>query len=169
VCYHVSGYLHLTLLTRDPPTEEDREKKKHLWIPGHTDLCVLIQNNSSLRLTVLYAHQWLSVFPLCVIDWELLIVASNLSTDSQPIAGLQVLSPDGEWRYIRHYPEHIIVNIGDSLEFLTGGLLKAVPHRGMPRYASHVFKFKFHSNPSDGTSERPAPVCTSFIEITARY
>ncbi|KAJ7589605.1 hypothetical protein C8J56DRAFT_1049246 [Mycena floridula] len=50
---------------------------------------------------------------------------------SQPIAGLQVLSPDGVWRYIRHYPEHIIVNVGDSLEFLTGGLLKAVPHRVM--------------------------------------
>ncbi|KAJ7675640.1 hypothetical protein DFH06DRAFT_1122468 [Mycena polygramma] len=50
---------------------------------------------------------------------------------SQPIAGLQVRCPDGNWRYIRHYPEHIIVNLGDSLEFLTGGLLKAVPHRGL--------------------------------------
>ncbi|KAJ6505813.1 hypothetical protein C8R47DRAFT_1209759 [Mycena vitilis] len=50
---------------------------------------------------------------------------------SQPIAGLQVLCPDNVWRYIRHYPEHIIVNLGDSLEFLTGGLLKAVSHRVM--------------------------------------
>ncbi|KAJ7611498.1 hypothetical protein DFH06DRAFT_1244269 [Mycena polygramma] len=50
---------------------------------------------------------------------------------SQPMAGLQVLCPDNIWRYIRHYPEHIIVNLGDSLEFLTGGLLKAVSHRGM--------------------------------------
>ncbi|KAJ7915179.1 hypothetical protein B0H13DRAFT_2000692 [Mycena leptocephala] len=86
---------HLRYAMYHPPPEEDREKKKHLWIPGHTDLG---------SVSFLY---------------------------SQPIAGLQVLSPDGKWRYIRHYPEHIIVNIGDSLEFLTGGLLKAVPHRVM--------------------------------------
>ncbi|KAJ7814527.1 hypothetical protein B0H14DRAFT_2850356 [Mycena olivaceomarginata] len=86
---------HLRYAIYHPPSEEDREKKKHLWIPGHTDLG---------SVSFLY---------------------------SQPIAGLQILSPDGEWRYIRHYPEHIIVNLGDSLEFLTGGLLKAVPHRVM--------------------------------------
>ncbi|KAJ7686813.1 hypothetical protein B0H17DRAFT_1136677 [Mycena rosella] len=86
---------HLRYAMYHPPSEEDREKKKHLWIPGHTDLG---------SVSFLY---------------------------SQPIAGLQVLSPDGEWRYIRHYPEHVIVNLGDSLEFLTGGLLKAVPHRVM--------------------------------------
>ncbi|KAJ6566508.1 hypothetical protein B0H19DRAFT_1257717 [Mycena capillaripes] len=86
---------HLRYAMYHPPTEEDREKKQHLWIPGHTDLG---------SVSFLY---------------------------SQPIAGLQVLCPDGTWRYVRHYPEHIIVNLGDSLEFLTGGLLKAVPHRVM--------------------------------------
>ena len=39
-------------------------------------------------------------------------------------------TPDGEWRYIRHYPNHIIVDLGDSMEFVTGGVLKASPHRG---------------------------------------
>ncbi|KAL0571098.1 hypothetical protein V5O48_010865 [Marasmius crinis-equi] len=48
---------------------------------------------------------------------------------SQPVAGLQVLTSDGDWRYIRHYPDHIIVDLGDSMEFLTGGVLKASPHR----------------------------------------
>ncbi|THV01967.1 Clavaminate synthase-like protein [Dendrothele bispora CBS 962.96] len=48
---------------------------------------------------------------------------------SQPIAAFQVLVPNGKWRYIRHYPEHIIVSLGDSMEFLTGGVLKAAPHR----------------------------------------
>ncbi|KAJ7193145.1 hypothetical protein GGX14DRAFT_478995 [Mycena pura] len=86
---------HLRYAMYHPPSEEDREKKKHLWIPGHTDLG---------SVSFLY---------------------------SQPIGGLQVLCPDGEWRYIRHHPEHIIVNLGDSLEFVTGGLLKAVPHRVM--------------------------------------
>ncbi|KAK7441025.1 hypothetical protein VKT23_016806 [Stygiomarasmius scandens] len=76
-----------------PPAEEDREKKKHLWVSGHTDFG---------SVTFLY---------------------------SQPIAGLQVLTPNGQWRYIRHYPDHIIVSLGDSMEFVTGGVLKAAPHR----------------------------------------
>lgn len=52
---------------------------------------------------------------------------------SQPIAGLQVQTPDGEWRYVRHYPNHIIVNLGDCMEFMTGQILKATPHRGKLR------------------------------------
>ncbi|KAJ7658839.1 hypothetical protein DFH06DRAFT_443941 [Mycena polygramma] len=70
---------------------------------------------------------------------------------SQPIAGLPVLCPDNIWRYIRHYPEHIIVNLRDSLEFLTGGLLKAVSHRVMepPSDQRHVDRLGvFCSSPS---------------------
>jgi len=48
---------------------------------------------------------------------------------SQPVSGLQVLSESGKWQDIRYYPEHIVVNLGDSLEFVTGGLFKAIPHR----------------------------------------
>ncbi|KAL4737138.1 hypothetical protein BDV11DRAFT_207049 [Aspergillus similis] len=47
----------------------------------------------------------------------------------QPIAGLQVLSPDGEWRYVRSDPEKIVVNIADALEYLSGGFLKSTVHR----------------------------------------
>jgi len=85
---------HLRYAMYHPMAEEDREKSKHLMIPGHTDLG---------SVSFLY---------------------------SQSIAGLQVFSPDdGEWRYIRHYPNHIIVNLGDGMEFLTGQVLKATPHR----------------------------------------
>ena len=49
---------------------------------------------------------------------------------SQPIAGLQVLTSDGEWRNVRHYPNHIIADLGDCMDFVTGGILKASPHRG---------------------------------------
>ncbi|KAK1235818.1 hypothetical protein PQX77_000952, partial [Marasmius sp. AFHP31] len=48
---------------------------------------------------------------------------------SQPVAGLQLLTSRGEWRFVKHYPDHIIVDLGDSMEFLTGGVLKASPHR----------------------------------------
>jgi isopenicillin N synthase-like dioxygenase len=35
----------------------------------------------------------------------------------------------GEWKYIRYYKNHIVLSLGDSMEFLTGGILKAAPHR----------------------------------------
>ncbi|KAL4805419.1 hypothetical protein BDV18DRAFT_161075 [Aspergillus unguis] len=47
----------------------------------------------------------------------------------QPVAGLQVLSPDGQWRYVKSEPDKIIVNIADALEYLSGGFLKSTVHR----------------------------------------
>ncbi|PIL28654.1 hypothetical protein GSI_08696 [Ganoderma sinense ZZ0214-1] len=48
---------------------------------------------------------------------------------SQPVTALQVLSPDGKWRYVKHIPNSIIVNAGDTLEMLSGGYYKAAVHR----------------------------------------
>ncbi|KAI1787059.1 Clavaminate synthase-like protein [Ganoderma leucocontextum] len=48
---------------------------------------------------------------------------------SQPVTALQILSPDGNWRYVRHVPNGIIVNIGDTMEMLSGGFYKATIHR----------------------------------------
>jgi isopenicillin N synthase-like dioxygenase len=53
-----------------------------------------------------------------------------MSLDSQPIAALQVLRPDGSWGWVRHKPGAIIVNFGNAMEFLTAGRLKAAYHRG---------------------------------------
>ncbi|KAK7180799.1 hypothetical protein DPSP01_002686 [Paraphaeosphaeria sporulosa] len=47
----------------------------------------------------------------------------------QPVAALQVRTPEGEWRYVKPYPGSITVNIADSLEFLTNGFLKSSIHR----------------------------------------
>ncbi|KAI0113070.1 putative 1-aminocyclopropane-1-carboxylate oxidase [Daldinia grandis] len=47
----------------------------------------------------------------------------------QPIAGLQVQTPEGEWKYVRSPRDAIIVNIADALEFLSGGYLKSTVHR----------------------------------------
>ncbi|KAF4602980.1 hypothetical protein EYR38_003384 [Pleurotus pulmonarius] len=91
---------HLRYAMYHPPTEEDRIKKKQLWVPGHTDLYVVTP-----KIFFAKFHY------------------------SQPIAGLQVLTAPDEWKYVRHYPDHIIVDLGDSIEFLTGGILKASPHR----------------------------------------
>lgn len=48
---------------------------------------------------------------------------------SQPIASLQVLGRDNVWRTVRHRPNELIVNLGDSLHFLSGGYLSATIHR----------------------------------------
>jgi isopenicillin N synthase-like dioxygenase len=43
--------------------------------------------------------------------------------------GLQVLASNGEWLYIRPLPRHAIVNLGDAMVKLTGGLMKSNIHR----------------------------------------
>ncbi|KAI0752492.1 Clavaminate synthase-like protein [Daedaleopsis nitida] len=48
---------------------------------------------------------------------------------SQPISGLQVMSPDGKWRWVRHIDNALVINIGDSMEMLSGGYYKATIHR----------------------------------------
>ncbi|KAJ4354048.1 uncharacterized protein N0V89_005781 [Didymosphaeria variabile] len=47
----------------------------------------------------------------------------------QPVAALQVRTPEGQWRYVKPYPGSITVNLADSLEFLTNGFLKSSIHR----------------------------------------
>lgn len=49
---------------------------------------------------------------------------------SQSILALQIRDIySGDWRYDDHRPDSLIVNIGDSMEFITGGLFKACLHR----------------------------------------
>lgn len=46
------------------------------------------------------------------------------------LGGLQVLRPDlRTWGYVVPYPEHAIVNLGDALVRLTGGVLRSSIHR----------------------------------------
>lgn len=47
----------------------------------------------------------------------------------QPVAALQVRTPEGQWKWIKPYPQSITVNLADSLEFLTNGFLKSSIHR----------------------------------------
>ncbi|KAG9227011.1 hypothetical protein CCMSSC00406_0008983 [Pleurotus cornucopiae] len=48
---------------------------------------------------------------------------------SQPIGGLQILSRDNQWRWIKHIDNALVVNAGDAIEFLSGGYYKATRHR----------------------------------------
>ncbi|KLO19631.1 Clavaminate synthase-like protein [Schizopora paradoxa] len=48
---------------------------------------------------------------------------------SQPVGGLQILSPDGKWRWVKHLENALIVNAGDGLDFLCGGYYPPTRHR----------------------------------------
>ncbi|WWC72411.1 uncharacterized protein I206_106373 [Kwoniella pini CBS 10737] len=48
---------------------------------------------------------------------------------SQPISALQILTPQNEWRWVKHVEGAVVVNTADALEFLTGGVFKATRHR----------------------------------------
>lgn len=47
----------------------------------------------------------------------------------QPVAALQVRTPQETWKYVKPYPASITVNIADSLSFLSNGYLKSSIHR----------------------------------------
>lgn len=47
----------------------------------------------------------------------------------QPVAALQVRTPQETWKYVKLYLGSITVNIADSLSFLTNGYLKSSIHR----------------------------------------
>ncbi|KAI9070315.1 Clavaminate synthase-like protein [Trametes sanguinea] len=48
---------------------------------------------------------------------------------SQPVSALQIRCPDGKWRWVKHLDNAVVVNIGDSMEFLSGGYYKGTIHR----------------------------------------
>ncbi|KAG6829736.1 hypothetical protein H0H87_010368 [Tephrocybe sp. NHM501043] len=48
---------------------------------------------------------------------------------SQPVSGLQILVRDGSWKWVKHIENALVVNVGDALEFLSGGFYRATIHR----------------------------------------
>ena len=47
----------------------------------------------------------------------------------QKSPGLDVLSPSGEWIRAPALDDHILINIGDALQFWSGNQLKSTMHR----------------------------------------
>jgi len=62
----------------------------------------------------------------------------------QPIAGLQILDADGEWKWVKPCgADEIVVNCGDALGALNGGYFKSGQHRvhAPPREQIHLDRF----------------------------
>ena len=49
---------------------------------------------------------------------------------SQPVSCLQILGKDQKWRWVPYRKGALVCNLGDVMEILSGGILKATRHRG---------------------------------------
>jgi len=57
----------------------------------------------------------------------------SLSFLANQLGGLQVLLPgDPDWKYVKPIPGHVICNIGDALNIMSGGILRSTIHRVLP-------------------------------------
>ncbi len=86
-----------------------------------------------------------------------------LATGQTP--GLQVQNPAGQWIDVPAVPGSLVVNLGESLQAMTGNYLVATPHRVLSeveRYASGHFY-----GPSLHASLEPLPLATRFAEAVA--
>ncbi|KAF9486256.1 Clavaminate synthase-like protein [Pholiota conissans] len=48
---------------------------------------------------------------------------------SQPVAGLQILTRNGTWKWVKHIENALVINAGDALQLLSGGYYQATIHR----------------------------------------
>ena len=74
-----------------PRSEEDEKKTKNVWLKGHTGKYIYILTP---LFTTLIRH---------AID-----LGSMTILWSQPISALQMLSPDGKWRWVKHIPNALV-------------------------------------------------------------
>ncbi|KLT46580.1 2OG-Fe(II) oxygenase superfamily protein [Cutaneotrichosporon oleaginosum] len=61
---------------------------------------------------------------------------------SQDIAGLQIKTDSGEWKYVPPVDNGIICNVGDTLQFWSAGYLKSTVHRVIrpPEDQAHLYR-----------------------------
>ncbi|KAJ8077704.1 hypothetical protein PM082_002137 [Marasmius tenuissimus] len=80
---------------------------------------------------------------------------------SQNVAGLQIRTPSGEWKYVKPAPGGITVNSADVLQFLTKGYIKSTIHRvvGPPHDQSSIERLGllYFVRPNDDVPIVPVP------------
>ncbi len=72
--------------------------------------------------------------------------------------GLQVLSPESNtWQFVAPKPDHAIINVGDSLRFLSGHQLNSCVHRVIPVHArqeEHRYSIAYFLRAEDAAKYR---------------
>ncbi|WEW61046.1 hypothetical protein PRK78_006535 [Emydomyces testavorans] len=80
---------------------------------------------------------------------------------SQNAAGLQVVSPSGEWVNVPVIPDSFVVNVGDILDRLTSGLYISPLHRVLPPSSmSERLSIPFFFDPAWTAKMQPFPIST---------
>ncbi|RDB17179.1 hypothetical protein Hypma_001824 [Hypsizygus marmoreus] len=115
----VHPILRLLALGLELP-EEALVEKHNFASQGHTSVRFMKYHPRSSEEELKTRNVWLkghTDFGSITILW------------SQPVGGLQILSLDGKWRWVRHIDNALVVNAGDALEFLCGGYYPSTRHR----------------------------------------
>jgi len=80
---------------------------------------------------------------------------------SQHVAGLQIRTPEGEWKYVKPVEGGITCNAADTLTFLTKGFVKSTIHRVVtpPKDQINIPRLGllYFSRPGDSTPMRAVP------------
>jgi isopenicillin N synthase-like dioxygenase len=69
--------------------------------------------------------------------------------------GLQARMVSGDWTEVPPRDDAFVLNIGDMLEFWTGGILRSTPHRVRNQGASERFSYPYFFDPNWHASLRP--------------
>ncbi|KAG6902465.1 hypothetical protein C0995_016327 [Termitomyces sp. Mi166 len=101
----------IRLMKYYPRSSEDEEKTKNVWLKGHTGM------DTYFTCRCYFINEDFIDFDSMTLLW------------SQPISALQILDPQGKWKWVKHIDNALIVNAGDALEFLSGGFYKGTIHR----------------------------------------
>lgn len=108
-------------------TPEEESKTDNTWLRGHSDgsavTFITSQPMASLQCMYVPLHASHTVYPktITVRDYH-----------------------DGQWKFVGHIPDALIVNAGDMLEFLTGSYVCSVPSVDWQMVLIDVF-FEFKS------------------------
>ncbi|KAL1599403.1 hypothetical protein SLS59_006421 [Nothophoma quercina] len=80
---------------------------------------------------------------------------------SQHVAGLQIKTPEGQWKYVKPVSGGITCNAADTLTFLTNGFIKSTIHRVVtpPKDQLNIPRLGllYFSRPGDHTPMRTVP------------
>ncbi|KAK0458639.1 Clavaminate synthase-like protein [Desarmillaria tabescens] len=106
--YSSVGETSLRFIKYYPHSAEDNKKTKNVWLKGHT-------GTSSAIL------RYMRLIPVDTGSITILY--------SQPVSALQMLAPSGEWKWVKHIENALVINAGDALEFLSGEVYRSTIHR----------------------------------------
>ncbi|KZL86305.1 flavonol synthase [Colletotrichum incanum] len=80
---------------------------------------------------------------------------------SQDVAGLQIKTAAGDWRYVPPVDGGIVCNVGDTLDFWSAGYFKSTTHRVVrpPEDQAQLFRqgLFYFVRPGDEVDIKPAP------------